>query len=141
MTLKRIEEGAHKGGAVVVTAFACRTRRDVLLVWWWHHRLKPAVQARVSGFLGVRLYIDWRRRLVRSVSLWTDPAHLYDMGEVREHVAITRLPRRRGIRTSCGVYTFGGDWRTVMFGQEPADVPAPLTADIHFGGTMTNERQ
>lgn len=127
MSFQRIREGATEGGAVVVTVFACRTRRDVLLLWWLHYRLKPAVQARARGFLGVRLYVDWRRRVVRSVSLWTDPAYLYDLGEVREHVGATRIPRRRGITTSCGVYTYRGDWRTVMFGVEQEAERPPLS--------------
>lgn len=124
-----LQAGTHEGGAVVITRFACRTRRDILLLWWLHLRLKPAVRARTRGFLGVRLFIDWRRRQVRSVSLWTDPAHLYDLGEVREHVAATRIPRRRGIATSCGVYTYEGDWRTVMFGKAPDSAPSPLTGE------------
>jgi hypothetical protein len=127
MSFPRLVAGASDGGAVVVTMFACRTRGDVLLLWWLHFRLKPAVRARAPGLLGVRLFIDWRRRIVRSVSLWTDPARLYDMGEVREHVAATRIPARRGIATSCGVYTYQGDWRTLMFGMESAAM-SPLTA-------------
>lgn len=127
MSCSRLEEGGSNGGAVVVTMFACRTRRDILLLWWLHYRLKPAVRAHAPGLLGVRLFIDWRHRIVRSVSLWTDPARLYDMGEVRGHVAATRIPRRRGIATSCGVYTYQGDWRTVMFGLESTAAEPPLT--------------
>src|SRR5690606_34542686 len=130
MDARRLQPGTSVGGAMVVTVFACRTRRDVLLVWWLHHRLRSAVQARVRGFLGVRLFVDWRTRVVRSVSLWTDPAYLYDMGEVPEHVATTRIPARRGIRTSCGVYTYQGGWRAVMFGVEPDSAPPPLSEQI-----------
>ena len=122
-----LRDRAGGGGAGVVTMFACRTRWDVLLVWWLHYRIKPAIEARAKGFLGVRLYIDWRRRIVRSVSLWTDPASLYDMGEVRQHVGATRIPRRRGIQTSCGVYSYEGDCSAVMFGVPPNRKPNPLT--------------
>jgi hypothetical protein len=121
-----LADRALKGGAVVVTLFACRKRRDILLIWWLHHRIKPAVQARTRGFLGVRLYIDWRRRIVRSVSLWTDVAYLYDMGEVREHVAVARIPRQLSIRTTCGIYTYEGEWSELMFGLEPNQKPNPL---------------
>ncbi len=127
MSRQRFEEGATRGGAVVVTLFACRTRRDVLLVWWLHRRISPAVLAHARGFLGVRLYFDWRRRTVRSVSLWTDPAYLYDMGKVSEHIAVARIPRRRAIQTSCGIYTYEGECAEVMFGVDHLQKPAPLT--------------
>jgi hypothetical protein len=124
MSIRKLDqEPDNGGGVVVVTAFACRTRRDLLVLWWLHHRLKPAVQAAAPDFLGVRLFIDWRRRLVRSVSLWARPAGLYAMGEVGGHIAATRVPPRRGITTSCGVYGYRGDWRTVMFGEGFATAP------------------
>ena len=127
MSALPLRDHAGEGGAVVVTMFACRTRRDILLVWWLHYRIKPAIQARAPGFLDVRLFIDWRRRIVRSVSLWTDPASLYDLGEVQQHVVATRLPGRRGIQTSCGVYQYEGDCSAVMFGVGPNWKPNPLT--------------
>jgi hypothetical protein len=119
-----------EGGAVVVTLFVCRTRRDIALIWWLHKRIKPAVRAHASGFLDVRLIIDWRRRLVRSVSLWTDPAHLYGMGKVSEHVAASRIPAVRGIETSCAIYTYEGQCMPLMFGATPGEKPSPLAADI-----------
>ena len=132
MSRQLIEEGTTRGGAVVVTLFACRTRRDILLVWWLHRRVRPAVLAHARGFLGIRLYIDWRRRTVRSVSLWTDPAYLYDMGKVSEHVAIARIPRRRGIQTSCGIYTHQGECAEMMFGVSPLRKPTPLAEASPF---------
>lgn len=127
MTAFPLRDRAADGGAVVITLFNCRTRRDVLLVWWLHYRIKLAIARRAKGFLDVRLFIDWRRRIVRSVSLWTDLASLYDMGEVGPHVAATRLPARRGIETSCGVYPYEGDCSAVMFGVRPNRKPNPLT--------------
>lgn len=124
MSLKRLDgtrEGA--GSVVVVTAFQCVTRRQVLAIWWMHRRLKPAVRAAAPDFLGVRLHIDWRNRLVRSVSLWAKGTGLYDMGKVGGHISATRYPPARGIETSCGVYLYGGDWRTVMFGDGYASRP------------------
>lgn len=132
MSIRKLDdEPDDGGGVVVVTAFACRTRRDVLLLWWLHHRLKPAVRAAAGDFLGVRLFIDWRRRLVRSVSLWARPTGLYALGSVSAHIAATRIPRRRGITTSCGVYAYRGDWRTVMFGGEYATPPPLHTTTAH----------
>ncbi|HEY8472611.1 MAG TPA: hypothetical protein VIL37_08240 [Natronosporangium sp.] len=126
MTAFPLRDRPGDGGAVVITMFNCRTRRNVLLVWWLHYRIKPAIQ-RVKGFLDVRLFIDWRRRIVRSVSLWTDPAALYDLGEVGPHVAATRLPSRFGIETSCGFYQYEGDCGAVMFGVRPNRKPNPIT--------------
>jgi hypothetical protein len=114
------------GGAVVVTLFACRNLRDILVIWWLHHRVKPGVRERTRGFLGVRLYIDWRRRTVRSVSLWADPAYLYDMGEVREHVAAVGVPGQLGVATACGIYMYEGEWTELMFGAPPNGKPVPL---------------
>jgi hypothetical protein len=119
-----------EGGAVVVTLFACRTRRDIALIWWLHRRIKPAVRAHAHGFVDVRLFIDWRHRLVRSVSLWTDPAHLYEMGRVSDHVGAARIPARRGIRTSCAIYTCEGECMEVMFGSPAQAKPAPLAAEV-----------
>lgn len=124
MSLRKLDDTeAGSNGVVVVTAFHCRTRLDVLTIWWMHHRLKSAVFAASPDFLGVRLHINWRQRLVRSVSLWAKGTGLYDMGKVDLHIAATRWPGRRGIATSCGVYTYGGDWRGVMFGDGYASAP------------------
>ncbi|WP_117211573.1 hypothetical protein [Allorhizocola rhizosphaerae] len=124
MSIRKLEgTEAGSGSVVVVTAFQCRSRLDLLLIWWMHHRLKSAVRAAAPDFLGIRLYIDWRRRIARSVSLWAKGTGLYDMGNVKEHIAATRFPGTRGIETSCGVYTYGGDWRSVMFGDGFASRP------------------
>jgi hypothetical protein len=132
-----LEYRAVEGGAVVVTRFACRSRRQILLIRWLHYRMKPAVEGYAPGFLGVRLYIDWRRRVVRSVSLWSDLASLYGMGDVREHIEAARIPRRLGIATTCGIYTFEGECSAVMFGVERLDKPNPLT-DPHPNRSTTS---
>lgn len=118
MSALRREAGAlaRPGGVVVVTQFECRTWRNVIAVWWLHHRVKPAVTKASASFLGVRLYIDWRTRRVRSVSLWSEGVALFDMGEVGPHIRAARAPARWGVETSCGVFGYLGDWRTVMFG-------------------------
>ena len=127
MSIRRLtEESAEPGGAVVVTAFVCRTRRDVLLLWWLHRRLKPQVRAQAPAFIDVRLFIDWRRRVVRSVSLWSEITGLYDMGKVPGHIKATRIPAGRGLETTCGVFTYGGDWRAVLFDSEIHQAVSPL---------------
>lgn len=114
------------GGVVVVTVFACRTIVNMLLIWKLHHQLKQRVYRRATDFLGVYLILDWRARTVRSVSLWADLNGVYDMGEVREHVEATRFPARRGIQTSCGIFSFEGDWLKVLFGARHGR-PSPLS--------------
>ena len=126
MSTAPLADRPDQGGAVVVTLFACRTRWDMLLIWWLHFRLKPAIRARAPGFLGVRLYLDWRQRLVRSVTLWSSPARVYGIGEVREHAAATRIPRRRRIRTACAIYTSEGECLAAMFGGKPRQGPDTL---------------
>jgi hypothetical protein len=49
------------------------------------------------------------------------------MGKVSEHIAVARIPRRRWIQTSCGIYTYQGECAEVMFGVDPIQKPAPLT--------------
>jgi hypothetical protein len=49
------------------------------------------------------------------------------MGKVSDHIAVARVPRRRGIQTSCGIYTHEGECGEVMFEVEPLDKPAPLS--------------
>lgn len=107
---------ARPGGVVVVTQFECRTWRRVIAVWWMHRRVKPAVTEASKEFLGVRLFIDWRTRRVRSVSLWSEGTALFGMGEIDAHVRAAHIPLRWGMATSCGVFGYLGDWRTVMFG-------------------------
>lgn len=107
---------SQPGGAVVVTQFECRTLRRVLRVWWMHQRIKPAVRRAAPAFLGVRLYIDWPARRVRSVSLWSATAGLFDMGEVASHIRAAHTTGKWAIDTSCGVFSYAGDWREVMFG-------------------------
>jgi hypothetical protein len=112
-------------GQVVVTRFVCPSIWAVLVVRLLHVRVKRAVRRHASGFLGIRLLVDWRRRTVLSVSLWQDLASVYTMGEVYRHVEATRLPAALGITTSCGVFCYVGDWKRVMFGAERGD-PSPL---------------
>jgi hypothetical protein len=120
-------ERAGEGGAVVVTMFDCGSRWNIVLIWLLHRRIRSRVRARARGFLDIRLYIDWRRRIVRSVSLWADPPSVYNIGDVPEHVAVTRIPPRLGIQTSCGMYTYEGACSAVMFGVIPNPRPNPLT--------------
>jgi hypothetical protein len=112
-------------GQVVVTRFACPSIWAVLVVRLLHVRVKRAVRRHASGFLGIRLLIDWPRRTVLSVSLWQDLASVYTMGEVGRHVEATRLPAVLGVTTTCGVFCYVGDWKRVMFGADRVD-PSPL---------------
>ncbi|MEU8264994.1 hypothetical protein AB0C02_30825 [Micromonospora sp. NPDC048999] len=117
---------SDEGGVVAVTTFACRTLVNVLLVCWLHWRLKAGVRTNAPEYLGVRLYIDWRRRVIRSVSLWTSLTGLYDMGKVQGHIRAARWAGNRGIATCGGVYRYGGDWRNLLFGKGYTS-PPPLT--------------
>lgn len=114
------------GGILVVTAFHYEHRRQALLIWMLHHRVKHDVSRAASGFLGVGLYHDRRHLVLRSVSLWASFADIYTMGEVASHVEAARLPRRLGIKTRCGIFSYSGDWRALMFGAPIAN-ESPLT--------------
>ena len=80
---------------------------------------------------GELVMVDWRRKVMFSVSMWPDIDSVYAMGGVNRHVLAARLPRRIGVRTTCGVFCYAGDWRRVMFrGGSQAQSPfAPVPAD------------
>lgn len=117
--------GNQPGTQVVVTRFECRTRLRVLIVLALHWRVKRAVRVRVSGWLGSATVTDWRSRTVLSISLWHDLRSVYGMGDIPVHVQAARVPRRLGIATVSGIYSYSGDWRRLMFGT-PADDHEPL---------------
>jgi hypothetical protein len=100
---------------VVVTRFECPNLPVLLGLVLLHWRIKRAVHRHGKGLIGSRVVILWRRRTMLSVSLWPDLDSVYSMGGVPRHVEAARLPRRMGIRTTCGIYCFAGDWRRVMF--------------------------
>jgi len=67
----------------------------------------------------------WRRRTLFSITLWRNLDSIYTIGSVPRHTAATRLPRRFGVSTSSGVFTFTGDARRVLFGS-PVESRSPL---------------
>ncbi len=113
------------GGQVVVTRFECPNLVTLLLLLVLHVRIKRDVRRYGRGLIGSRAVVDWRRRTMWSVSLWPDLDSVYSMGSVPRHVIGSRVPRRLGVATSCGVFCFAGDWRRVMF-RSPAPPRSPL---------------
>jgi hypothetical protein len=103
-------------GQVVVTRFECPSVWAVLAVRLMHIRVKRAVRRHATGFAGITLIIDWRRRTVLSISLWQDLESVYTMGQVTQHIHATRIPSKLGITTSCGIFCYAGEWMRVMFG-------------------------
>jgi hypothetical protein len=117
-------------GQVVVTRFECPNLLAMLVIRMLHRRVKRDVRKHARGFLGITLLCHWRRRTVLSITLWHDLDSVYSMGEVSRHVQAARIPRKLGVRTSCGVFCFVGDWTRVMFGsQVPARSPLRRLAD------------
>jgi hypothetical protein len=118
------------GGQVVVTRFDCGGLVNLLTLLVLHVRIKRAVRRRAPALIGSRVVVDWRRRVMYSISMWPDLDSVYLMGEVKPHVLAARRPRRMGVRTTCGVFCYAGDWRRVMFrggSQEPSPF-APMPA-------------
>ena len=117
-------------GLVVITRFECPSRLAMLAIRMLHPRVKRDVRRQARGYLGIRLLCDWRRRTLLSITLWQDLDSVYSMGEVPRHVRAARVPRKLGVRTSCGVFCFAGDWTRVMFGsQVPARSPLRRLTD------------
>ena len=119
------------GGQVVVTRFECGGLVNLLTLLVLHVRIKRAVRRHAPALIGSRVVVDWRRKVMFSVSMWPDIDSVYAMGGVNRHVLAARLPRRIGVRTTCGVFCYAGDWRRVMFrGGSQAQSPfAPVPAD------------
>jgi hypothetical protein len=112
------------GGQVIVTRFECPGVFTLGYLAMLHWRIKREVRRSAEGLIAARAVLDWRRRILFSVTLWRDIESVYAMGDVRGHVAAARIPARLGIRTRCGVFCFAGDWRRVMFhGQAPPGTP------------------
>jgi len=103
------------GGQVVVTRFECGRLVNLLTLLILHVRIKRAVRHHMPALIGSRVVVDWRRKVMFSVSMWPDIDSVYAMGMVSRHVVAARLPHRMGVRTSCGVFCYAGDWRRVMF--------------------------
>lgn len=121
--------GYDSSGVIVVTLFRCESISNILRIWIRHKLLMPKISENVPGFLGVHMYPRWSSRELRSVSLWRCRADILGMGEVPEHVALSRFPARIGIETVCGIFEFSGDWKTLLFGVEMEQVsPIDLLA-------------
>jgi hypothetical protein len=103
-------------GQVVVTRFECPNLLSLVILLLLHRRVRREVRRRATGFVGVKKLVDWRRRVLLSVSMWEDLESVYSMGQVNLHVTATRLPGRLGVRTVSGIFCYVGDWRHVMFG-------------------------
>ncbi|MFC0503430.1 hypothetical protein [Micromonospora costi] len=117
-------------GQVVVTRFNCGNLPRMLLVLIMHVRMKRHVRRQAVGYLGIKVLVDWRQRVVLSISLWRDLDSVYSMGRVTRHVGAARAPGRLGITTTCGVFCYAGEWTRVMFGgptrsTSPLHPPAP----------------
>lgn len=115
---------------VVVTRFDCRTIPNVFRILALHYRVKPEVRRKVDGYLGGKAIVAWRRRTVLSISMWRDLPSIYQMGKVDRHILAARVPTRRGVTTSCGVYTYSGEWKHLMFNTPDTGAPEPLHMSV-----------
>ena len=103
------------GGDIVVTRFECRSALSLLTIALLHIRHKQRILSQARGLLYATMFVDWHRRTLISISLWSDLSSIYSMGAVPEHIAMARVPRRLGVTTACGVFGFIGGWRAVLF--------------------------
>lgn len=113
-------------GVVIVTSFRCQSLLHMLAIMRLHGPMKRRVGEAVVGFIDVHLFIDWRNRTLKSVSLWTTREAACGMGQVPAHIKAARLPGRWGVSTTCGVFEYSGDWKRVLLGGE-WEGPSPLS--------------
>lgn len=125
--MNRYQRVSDPRGQVVITRFECPSLYALLLVLALHRRVKREVRRVAGGYLGGTTVVLWSARTVLSISLWDRLDSIYAMGEVQHHILASRVPARLGASTSCGIYTYRGDWRQVMFGT-PTVKPEPLFA-------------
>lgn len=117
---------------VVVTRFECRTFIALLIIIALHHLIAPYVRRDVQGHLGALHQVNWRKRTVMNVSLWTSIDAIYSMGRCDAHIVAARIPRRLGVATSCAIFRMEGDWRSVMFGRsiESRSILSPVSREL-----------
>lgn len=111
---------------MVITRFECQSYYALVLVRILHHRIGRDVHRYAKGYLGGTTLIRWRQRLLLNFSMWDDLGSIYDMGQVTRHVSASRVPYRLGVATSCGIYTYRGDWRNVMFATPTPAAEEPI---------------
>ncbi|GAA1710674.1 hypothetical protein GCM10009765_69960 [Fodinicola feengrottensis] len=121
------ERVSDKRGQVVITRFACPSLSGLFRLMVLHIHIKRQVRRQAPGFVGGKAVILWRQRTMLSITLWRHLDDIYDMGKVNAHIMAARVPARLGIQTSCGIYSYSGDWRAIMFGT-PATSADPLVA-------------
>lgn len=111
----------------MITRFECPSIRSLLVVLALHKRVKRDVRRVADGYLGGATVVSWKTRTVLSISLWQRFDSIYAMGNARAHVLASRVPRRLGVSTSCGIYAYTGEWRRLMF-DAPGQEHDPLSA-------------
>jgi hypothetical protein len=103
--------------SIVVTRFACRTRRQLVSLVIAHSVMKRRVRQQIPQLVGASVVINWKLRYMYSVSIWPDRHTIERMGSVPAHVQAAHTIERFGIETRCGVFQYMGDWREVLFGE------------------------
>jgi hypothetical protein len=116
-----------RGGEVVITRFDCRTILNVAVLVLVHVAVKQNAKRRCDGLLASTAIVSWKDRRILSISLWRQRSDIFTMGRVQRHIFAARVPHHLGVETSCGVYSYAGDWRRVMFGWD-VEHAAPLEA-------------
>jgi hypothetical protein len=122
-------EADQNGGQVIVTRFECPSIPSMLAVRLLHSRLRLDVRREATGFLGVKMLLDWRHRTVVSISLWQNIESVYTIGNVGRHVFAVRAARRLRARTSCELYCSVGECKRVMFPHPIGTGPPPQSAE------------
>jgi hypothetical protein len=120
------ERASDPRGQVVITRFECPSLWRLVRILARHYRVKREVRRVADGYLGSTTYIHWGRRTLLSISLWRSLDSIYDMGKANSHIEASRVPARLGVSTTCGIYTYAGDWRQLMFGTPVAAANEPL---------------
>ncbi|MFJ6854158.1 hypothetical protein ACIQM3_27180 [Streptomyces sp. NPDC091271] len=109
-------------GHIALTRFECRSALNMAVVLFLHARIKREVRRIAPEFVGAAPVVLWRHRTILSVTLWRTLESMYAMGEAQSHILAARVPHKLGIRTTSGLFPYGGDWKNLLFEATVTDV-------------------
>jgi hypothetical protein len=113
-------------GLVVVTRFVAPTVPRLIVLRFIHPFVKLQIRLACPGLVGAASWTSWIEKTLYSISAWESSASIYDLGNVNGHVNASRIPGHLGVTTSCGVFSFAGEWKEMLFQAGPGGV-SPLT--------------
>lgn len=107
------------GPVIAVTQFACRSRAELAWVARLHARFARRIRLKVGeALLGDAQIADRPRLAYVNLTVWSTLEGVRAMGHSDLHVRLVKTVVARGIPVHGGIFSYTGDWRTLLFGVE-----------------------